>query len=119
MKSTTSKTQPTSSITSATLSKDYNTRTIDCSKIPYLSGYEDPESRINEAICLAALLKELVCPHWIRHPESPGSENILVPFDSTLLEKSAREGLGYIAGRIEDVLRECEQAIYCVGEVSK
>ena len=117
MKSTKCSTKPNSSTPVLTLLEDYNKRTIDRSKIPYLRGYPDHESRINEALCLASLLRELICPHWTRHPDHPESK--ILPFDSSLLEPKAREGLGYIAGRIEDVLQECEQAIYGEDEVSK
>lgn len=117
MKDTDCSTKPNSSTPNLTLLNNYYTRTIDLSKIPNLSGFEDHESRINEALCLAALLRELICPHWTRHPDYPESK--ILPFDSSLLEPKAREALGYIAGRVENVLQECEQAIYGKDKVSK
>jgi len=86
--------------------------TIDRRKIPNHSGYDDYESRLGEAMCLTELLKELVCPTHLRHPDYPGSEHTLIPFDSSLLEGKAREGLGYIIYRIQDTLQDSYDALY-------
>ncbi len=107
-----SHTAPAPATSSATFSKNYNIRTFDRSKISNISNDESHEGRLMEAIYLAALLRELIAPIWKKRPEFPGSENILIPFDSGLLEEDARQGLSFVVCRVESVLKECQQAMY-------
>lgn len=96
-------------------------KTIDPREVNPISNYDQFESRLSEAIALSALLKELVCPSWLKKPLYKGSNEIIAPFTCNELPDEAREGLGYVAGRIESMLMECSAAIYYSGkkEVSK
>jgi hypothetical protein len=98
---------------------DFDVRTVNLKEINPVSNFDDFEARLGEAISLAALLKELVSPSWVKHPSYPGSAEIVRPFTSNDLSDPAREGLGYVAMRVESVLMECEEAIFDKGEVGK
>lgn len=100
---------------------DYDVRTVNLKEIDPIANFDDFESRLGEAIALSSLLKELVCPSWLKKPRYKGSSEIIAPFTCGELSNEAREGLGYVAIRVESMLMECENAIFCSGskEVSK
>lgn len=115
MKNTTRNTKSTT--ISASFEEDVEKRIVDLSKINPISNFDDFESRLSEGRDLAALLKELVCPSWLEQPWYSGSKKIIAPFTCDNLSHEARQGLGWVAMRVESTLMECYQALY--GDAAK